>query len=49
MPGLFIGLLSGRFVDSPIPIIPVTMGSNALLYFGIVKAVLFLAQRKGAD
>ena len=49
MPGLFIGLLSGRLVDSPIPIIPVTIGSNALLYFGVVKAVLFLSHRKDAD
>jgi hypothetical protein len=49
MPGLLIGLLSGRFVSSPIPIIPVTIGSNALFYFGIAKAVLFLSRRKGAD
>jgi hypothetical protein len=49
MPGTLIGLLLGYFLDSQILVVPAIILSNAITYYGIVRGILQLRSRKGAD
>jgi hypothetical protein len=49
MPGILVGLLFGFFLDSPIVVVPAIILANAFTYYGVVRGILSLRRRKGAD